>query len=343
MQVEERKHQGINGEITEIFVTNDRGLRASFSNLGARINRLAVPTEQNTWDELILGYDELSQEYQLHTYYGATVGRVAGRLDKGVIALDGQSIQLAQNNGDNHLHGGNRAMDLALWDYEVNEQADETSVIFTYTDVAGTEDYPGNLQVKVSHTLTNQNEWLVRYEATSDATTLWNPTNHVYFNLNGNNRETVHNHTLQLGVSCYLPLRPDSIPEGPLAEVTGTAFDFRQPKTIGEQLALGDAQVELMRGFDHPFILDEGAEVQAQLTLGNRRVTVATDCPSVVIYTHNWVPVPMQVWGNDVQFQAGITFETQVAPDAFNHPEYGQIVLAPNQLHTTETKFTIEW
>lgn len=334
-----------NGDkITEIIVQNKNGLRMSFCTLGARVNQCAVQNNQGEWEQLILGFENPIDELKYHTYYGATVGRVAGRIDRGKAMIQGTEYQFPINNGPNHLHGGLNTLDVLNWQYRIEEEEEEITIIFDYVDAAGNNGYPGELHVRVSHTLTNQNEWIVKTDAVSDEWTLWNPTNHVYFNLNGNNSAPVTNHHLQIDAPYYLPLREDSIPTGEVASVEGTVFDLREGALLGERLSSGAYQLEIMRGYDHPFVLDVvHGPSSAVLAANGRKVSMVTSEPCVVVYTHNWVPDPLTIWGNPIVQYAGVTMETQAAPDAINQPNLGDVLLPPRTVDERITRFIFEW
>ena len=185
MYVKEISKNFTDKKVTEILVENQQGLRASFCTLGARISDLSIPS-QNGRESVILSLANLEDEATYHTYYGATVGRVAGRIGPEPLNLGQEALALTPNERTTHLHGGPEGLDLANWDYEIEEGADQVSVIFSLVDPAGHNGYPGNLSAQVIHSLDQDNCWTVRYEASTDAPSYWNPTNHVYFNLNGN-------------------------------------------------------------------------------------------------------------------------------------------------------------
>lgn len=335
----------VNGEETkEIFIENKHGALISFATLGARLNRWLVPAVNEETVNVVLGYDDAQHAIEGRGYYyGATIGRVAGRIDGGAFTLNNQTYSLEANDGSNHLHGGSKGVDLANWAYEVVESDEEITVIFSHHQTSETDGYPGALDLKVIHTFNEDNQWRIRYEAKTDQTTLFNPTNHVYFNLNGDNRAAITNHVMMVAATHYLPLREDSIPLGEVATVTGTPFDLQEPIEFEKVLESSHPQLKLTAGFDHPFVLNSAIERKAQVfsPLTKLELEMSTDQDIVVIYTHNVVPTPLSIWGNPLKPYAGFTLETQVAPDAINQPSLGNIILEPEQTYISETAYRI--
>nr|WP_240430628.1 hypothetical protein [Suicoccus acidiformans] len=199
-------------------------------------------------------------------YSGATVGRVAGRIDKGRGEIAGKLYQLDTNEGANQLHGGPYALDKVKWDYCIVEEPHVVHVVFSYEDQAGNNGYPGNLKVQVIHSYDDKNTWTIEYQATTDQETLFNPTNHVYFNLNGQMDQPVTNHFLQLNADAYLPLRKDGIPIGKQLNVSGTDFDLREGRFIEDIVSSQEAQIRDSKGLDHPFLIEE-QEVEVAMSL----------------------------------------------------------------------------
>ncbi|MCW6677062.1 galactose mutarotase [Aerococcaceae bacterium NML180378] len=332
-------------EFSEIFVTNDRGVQISFSDMGARINRWSLPNAEGGSENILLGHECAEDVANSLSYYGATVGRVAGRIGEGKFTLNDTLYELPINNGGNHLHGGPAAMDVQKWDYLIEEANSEVRVVFSYVDKAGTNGYPGTLEVKVIHTFNNENEWHIRYEASSDADTLFNPTNHVYFNLNGDNSATIDNHELQIDADYYLPLSEQTLPLGHQEEVTDSVFDLRQPVRFGEVRDSQHPQFILAKGYDHPFVLNKKAEHHAVISCPEKRRTIkmVTDCPTVVVYTHNYLPNIEQIWQRPILQNAGVTLETQIAPNAINQPQFGNIVLRKGDKFVSTTSYLVEY
>jgi len=329
----------------EIFIQGNSNFEISFSNLGARINSWKVPNEEGELESIIMGYDDATHAFEASDYfYGATVGRVAGRIEKGRFELEGEMYQLPLNDDDHHLHGGPNSLDLQTWDYEIVENDHKVDVIFKYTDEAGTNGYPGNLDVEVTHTVSADNQWTISYKATTDETTLFNPTNHVYFNLNGDNQQTIENHVIAIDADNFLLVDDKNVPTGEIRETTGTPFDLKRGEKFSDLLESDDEQFNIHQGFDHPFLLNESENHQAKITVPEkgRSVYMKTNESAVVVFTQNEIPTPTKVWGNPVQVYSGITLETQKEPDAINQPTFSSIVLEPGEVYESQTEYWVE-
>lgn len=350
MEIIEKKFgKYLNHDITEIIVTNDHGLSAHFLSLGARINQLFVPQKDGRKVNVILGHASLSHLLENRTFYGAMIGRVAGRIARGEATINNQSYRFIKNdNGTNHLHGGLGSFDLVNWAYTIEQTDNEVHITFTHQDLNGTNGYPGNLDVNVKYTITNQNEWKINVIANTDEATLFNPTNHVYFNLNGDNRDTILNHRFQLNADYYIPLQSDSIPFGHVERVDNSPFDLRNGVIFSELLTpehLSHPQFSLWNGFDHPFVLNSIHSESGQFSCDATSIslTMTTDLPNVVIYTHNFPFDALQVDGRDITAYSGFTLETQFEPDAVHHDKFSNIELTPEDTYHHTTTFTFAW
>lgn len=335
-----KKYGSYNGKEYDLIQITNNDVIITFTNLGARINQWKVGS-----DNLILGFDNPQEaEKGKGYYYGATIGRIAGRISKGQFSIDGNDYQLPLNEGDNHLHGGSNGFDLRYWEYDIIQTDSEISITFSLTDQDGENGFPGTLEAQVIHTYTVDNEWKITYKATSDADTLFNPTNHVYFNLNGTHTVPILNHQLKIEADKYVPVKAEGTPVGELSSVEGTAFDVREGKQIGDQFKLNDAQVELKNGFDHPFVIQADASdtpIVLSVPVLNRSIEVSTDCESVVVYTHSVVDPPMEIWGEELHQYAGVTLETQTIPDAVNHGAFGNDILRKGTQFESATTYKL--
>lgn len=333
-------HKNINYD--EIFIEKENEFIISFSDLGARINSWQILNKEGVFESITLGFDHATHAFEgAGYYYGATIGRVAGRIAHGQFELEGKKYALPTNDGEHHLHGGANSFDLRKWDYTIKESDDQVVVIFEILDKAGTNGYPGNLRVQVTHTITKLNEWSISYKAETDETTLFNPTNHVYFNLNGTVSDTIENHVFKLNASHYLPVDGDNLPLGEKATVEGTAFDLRSGRKFGDLLGTGDSQFNIHQGYDHPFVLGQTDTYQGAIRVPekNRTLYFRTEEPIVVIYTQNYTPDKMKIWGQDLQRYAGFTLETQREPDAINHADFSSIILEKEQVYESQTSY----
>lgn len=334
---------GKNGEKL-ISLTNKNGLTLGLSNYGARIVNLIVPVGEEKRN-IALGFDSVEGYQTIDSYIGATIGRVAGRISGATFELDGKVFELEKNNGDNNLHGGSNSFDQKIWAYEM---IDET-VIFSIDSPSMENGFPGNLQQKISYTLTETNQVKIDYWAHTDERTLYNPTNHVYFNLNKTLAETIGNHRLYLDSDSFGSLSEAVLPTGEKVAVAGTPFDFNHPegRLVEQGLTSAYEQNSLVNGFDHPFILNEGPLDQVKGTLssaeGEIKINLYTDRPSVVVYTTNQLDAPVPMRGAFQVPHGGITLETQGLPDAINQEGFGDIVLDPAKDFESTTIFELEF
>jgi aldose 1-epimerase len=302
---------------------------------------LHVPDRHGRLEDVVLGFDNLQQYLQGHPYFGCTVGRFANRIAGGRFTLDGKSYQLAINNGPNHLHGGIKGFDKALWKATPQGGA---AVHFSHTSPDGDEGYPGNLELNLQVTLSNANELRLEYTAKCDHSTPLNLTNHSYFNLAA--RGKILDHELMLTARRFTPSDEHSIPTGEIRDVAGTPMDFTQPAAIGARFS------QLMNqpvGYDHNFVLDN----QGKLVLAARvsdpstgRVMEAfTTEPGVQLYTANYFDGTLTGKNGICYTQhSALCLETQHYPDSVNKPQFPSAILRPGQLYrqTTIYKFSTQ-
>lgn len=331
-----------NQEVTEYTLVNSNGLSLSAIPYGAIVTKIVTPDKNGEKANITLNVETLEDMVAHRPFYGATIGRVAGRITDGQYTVDGQEVQLDVNEKGNQLHGGPTGLDTKLWQAETKREADHASIIFTYKSLAGEDGYPGTLDVQVEYRLTDDNEWMILYTAKTDKTTLFNPTNHIYFNLTGDIKQPILDHTLQLASSKHGILGDRNLPTGSLEDSFGTAFDFSKPKLVREAVLSDDPQIKPLSGLDHPFVLDQKDKaVQAILSeeKSGRQVTMSTEENSVVIFTHNKEMDAFNIQGEPVKQYAGITLETQVLPDAVNQSGFGNIVLHPDETYHSQTTY----
>jgi aldose 1-epimerase len=334
--------------VYEYTLENSQGMQVSAMDYGATLTAIKTPDKEGKLENITLGFDSVEPYVTYRPFYGATVGRVAGRMAKGQFELDGKPVQLMTNEGANHHHGGNPAFDSRFWEIQMQAEAkaDESSLTFTYLSPDNENGYPGNLTVQVKYILTEANEWKVQYKATTDQTTLFNPTNHVYFNLSGNHANSILDHQMQLNSDFYAPLESDSIPTGELIEVTDTPFDFRQASPLKTGVESTHPQTVSNRGYDHPFVLnrieDGAANGQIVDPISKRRVRFYTDREAVVVYLNNWAEGLYEIDGKAVQPYSGVALETQVLPDAIHHDNFGNPILKPGETFYSETIYQFD-
>lgn len=326
-------------DVYEYTLTNSNGVAISAIPFGATLTKLVMPDKDGIRENITLNIENLDDFVTHRPFYGATIGRVAGRITKGKYSIGGKETQLDINEGNNLLHGGPKGLDTKLWDIEVIE--DEGKFVFTYESPAGENNFPGTMQIEVTYTLTEENEWVIDYKATTDETTLFNPTNHVYFNLTGDIKKPILDHELTLASQHYIPLAEENLPGSDQKRVEGTPFDFTRSKPVKEAVLSDHPQIKPLNGLDHPFVLDMKEDVKGVLydPESKREVTFYTDCNSVVVFTHNGEVDDYSIEGEPAKQYAGITLETQTLPDAVNRPGFGNIILRPEETFQSQTTY----
>lgn len=323
------------------ILKNDRGTELAVSDQGARVVSLKVMVDGKL-RETILGFDSAEEYLEKDPYIGSSVGRFAGRIKHGKFSIDGDEYQVTVNPETGHnLHGG-YGFDKYTWQASEKVEQDRVSVAFTLESKAGDEGFPGNLSVTVKYSLTNENEWVIHYSATTDKATIYNPTNHVYFNLTGDPSQAIDEHTLQMNADRYVEVTGEVIPTGELVEVEGTVFDFTKGKKMSALFENVASESSGIDGLDHPFILTDEAP-QATLVSPDKKVTVemTTDAPSVVVFTANFGDGGPEMHGQKLANHGGITMETQVAPGVTDYPEWGDVVLRPGEAFESKTVFKV--
>lgn len=340
------------GRPVDLFTLRNRGgLTASVTGWGGIVTALSVPDRRGVLEDVVLGHDRLAGYLAGNrAYLGAIVGRCANRIALGRFALEGRTYTLARNDGANHLHGGARGFDQALWDARPFEAAGAAGVELSLVSPDGDEGYPGALTAQVRYTLTDADALEIEYQARTDRTTLCNLTHHGYFNLRGGARGDVLDHVLQLHARRYTPVDAGLIPTGELAPVDGTPFDFTRPTPIGARIDLPHPQLQLARGYDHNFALDRpgpGLAPAARLVHpGSGRVLeVLTTEPGIQLYSGNFLDGSVVGKGGArYGFRAALCLETQRFPDAPNHPGFPSVALAPGEIYrsTTVYRFSVE-
>ncbi|MGZ3947076.1 MAG: aldose epimerase family protein [Flavisolibacter sp.] len=335
----------LNGEQVSLhFLRNSNQIEVAITNYGARIVALIVPDRKKLPTDVVVGFDSL-QGYlrSTETYHGAIVGRYANRIANGRFNLDGRTYQLAINMPPSHLHGGPKGFNNQVW--RVDEVQNE-SIRLSYLSEDGEENYPGNLKLTVTYTLTDENALKIDYEATTDKATILNVTAHPFFNLNGQGKGTIENHLLQLNASKYTPVDETVIPTG-VFTVEGTPFDFRKLKSIGQNINDDNEQLKYGAGYDHNFVLEGSGLRIAGRTIGDQSgivMEVITDQPGMQLYTGNWMAGQNKIkYGFVDNRREAFCLETQHYPDSPNHPEFPTTVLRPGEVFrsTTIYKFSV--
>jgi aldose 1-epimerase len=334
--------------VDEVTLKNSHGVELHAISYGGIITSLKVPDRAGKPGDIVLGFDQ-PESYWADPpppFFGAIVGRYGNRIGKGKFTLDGKPYSLATNNGVNHLHGGNKGFDKVLWTITTKDAPEGSQAIFSRTSKDGEEGYPGNLQVRVTYTLTEKNELIVDYHATTDKATPVNLTQHSYFNLAGEGTGDILGHQLTIDADRYTPVDDTLIPTGELAPVQGTPFDFRQPTAIGARIDQDNPQLKNGKGYDHNWVLTRkgtGLQHAARLTdpKSGRTMDVATTEPGLQFYSGNFLDGTIKGKGGHVYaHRSGLCLETQHFPDSPNKPKFPSTILQPGKAYESRTVFT---
>jgi len=302
-------------EETTFTIRNENGMTATFTSYGARLLRLEVPAKDGTLKNVVWSCGDAAGALADQDYRQPIVGRYGNRIAKGRFELDGYTWQLSVNEGENHLHGGVAGFDKREWTLQ---PLSESTLLMTRVSPDGEEGYPGTLQISVLCTLTDKNELVLQYAATTDAPTILNPTLHAWFNLHGDGEGPTTTHILKINADYYTPVDAELIPTGEIAPVDGTPFDFRAGKPVTPE-------------FDHNFVL-RGVQIEPALELWEPAtgilLKVYTDQPGLQMYSG--------------KPDRGLVLETQHFPDAPNHADFPPTVLRPGETYTQNTIYHFE-
>ena len=331
------------GEEVYLYTLTNNGAELSITNYGGAVTSIKVPDRNGVLGDVVLGYETLDEYVRNPRYLGALIGRYANRIGCGKFSLNGVEYQLAQNNGPNHLHGGMKGFDKRVW--RANET--EGGLDLEYFSKDGEENYPGNLNVKVSYTLVDS-ELRIDYKASTDKDTIVNLTNHSYFNLAGSG--DILGHELMLNAENFTPVSKDLIPTGEIWAVENTAMDFRTPRAIGSQIREPYEELLYTGGYDHNFGLrgwDGSTRLISRVRepISGRVMEVLTTQPGVQFYSGNFLDGSLTGKGGNIYHKhAGFCLETQHFPDSPNHPNFPTTVLRPGDQYkeTTVYRFTTE-
>lgn len=322
--------------VEKISLTNSQGIKAEFITRGATFCAMHVPDRDGEMADVLLGFDQVAgYESDDNQYFGNTTGRVCNRIAKGQFDLEGKSYQLFINDGPNHLHGGNgNSLDKVIWKAEKVAVDEGVAVKFVYRSPDGEENYPGNLLIEVTYTLTNNNEVRIEYWAVTDQKTPINLTNHAYFNLGGAGSKTVLDHELMLNAEQYTVADQTMIPTGEIASVKGTPLDFTASRIIGDRIETLIESPSI--GYDHNFVINRkgnGIEFAARLKdpHSGRVLTVSTDQPAIQLYSGNFLKGQKGKQGKVYAQRSALCLETQHNPDSVHQPSWPSIILSPGE------------
>ena len=316
---------------------NNNGMEAAVTNIGACLVRLTAANDKGEFKDVVLGFDT-GEEYLVNgCFFGATVGRVANRTAKAKFTVDGVEYKLAVNDNDNNLHSDfYRGMHKVMWDAETGEN----SVKFSYHSPDMENGFPGNFDISVTYTLTDDNEIVIAYEGVSDKKTILNMTNHTYFNLSGHDSGSIENTLLTIFASKYTPVVAGAIPTGEIAPVAGTVMDFTTEKAIGRDIGADEEQLKLVQGYDHNYAVDDWTGTKKLIAIAKadgRTMEVYSDLPGVQFYAGNCIAPQSGKDGVLYGKRTGFCLETQYFPNSANDPAFERPVFDKGQKYETTT------
>ena len=331
------------GENVDLYtLRNSKGVEAKITNYGGIVVSLKVPDRNGKFDDVVLGFNDLESYLTKNDpYMGALIGRYGNRIAKGRFTLNGVEYKLAVNNGENHLHGGLKGFDKVVWTGREMKTPAGPAVVLTYLSKDGEEGYPGNLNVRVVYTLTNNNELKIDYSATTDKDTVTNLTHHSYFNLAGEGNGDILNHLVTINGNRFVPTDAGSIPTGELKSVAGTPFDFLKATAIGARINQDDEQLKFGNGYDHTWVINgRGMRLAATAyeSTSGRVMQVWSTEPGMQFYTGNFLNGTLTgKSGKTYARRTGFCFETQHYPDSPNQPSFPTTTLKKGATYKSTT------
>lgn len=340
----------VQGKKTDLYVLkNQNGMEVCITNFGGKVVSIMAPDKDGKTADVVLCEDNMDNMLKsTQPYFGATIGRYGNRIAGAKFKIDSTEYTLAGNDHGQALHGGPKGFHAVVWDAK---QIGDSIVELSYLSKDGEEGYPGNLNCKVTYTLTANNELKVDYEATTDKATVVNLTHHSFFNLGGESASTINDHILTINADKYNPVDSVLIPTGELADVTGTPFDFRKPFVIGQRIdTTNNKQMKLGKGYDHNWIINQNKPGEMTFAAkivepkSGRVMEVYTTEPGIQFYGGNFLNNDLGKFGHKHPFRSAFCLETQHFPDSPNKPQFPSTVLRPGQTysHTCIYKFSVQ-
>ena len=334
----EGNFQGKNTHL--ITLKNRAGMQIALTDYGARLVSALVPDKNGNLIDVVLGFDSIEGYLSAKEFYhGATIGRFANRIANGKFSIDQNDYTIPQNNGSNCLHGGPDGFHSKVWDRQVSFRK---KVTFYYVSPDGEAGFPGEVNVSVTYELTDDNEILINFRASSDRPTIVNLTNHAYFNLNGEGNGDILNHAVQINAHEFIEINRDQLPTGNLKNVVNTAFDFREETKIVDRISIEDEQLRFAKGFDHSFINENAySQVAASAYSPESGITLElyTDYPTVHLYTGNYLSDDLGKFGNKYLQNGGLCFEAQHYLDCPNQSTFPDVLIEPDKEYNFNMKY----
>ncbi len=338
----------VNGKQTQLYtLTNANGMEVCITNFGGRIVSIMVPDKNGEMKDVVLGFDSIADYINVPSDFGAAIGRYANRINQGKLILDGDTIQLPQNNYGHCLHGGPTG-----WQYQVyaGQQVNDSTLQLTMQSPDGDNNFPGNVTAHVTYTLKGDNSIDIKYDATTDKKTVINMTNHSYFNLSGNPQNTITDNILYVNADSITPVDSTFMTTGEMLALEDNSMNFKNAKSINEGIDMTNEQVKFGMGIDHNYVLNTKGnmeEVAARVVCPSTGITleVYTDEPGIQVYTGNFLDGTVTgKKGIVYQQRVGLCLESQHYPDSPNKPQWPSVILEPGQTYQSHCifKFGVE-
>ena len=336
----------INGKDTDLYILrNSEGNEVAITNYGGSLVAIMVPDRDGNRANVIQGHDNIEDCVNSpEPYLSTLIGRYGNRICKGKFQLHGKEYQLPISNGPNSLHGGKKGFNAKVWDAL---QMNDHTLVLKYVSPYGEEGFSGEMKTTVVYTFTDDNELVIEYMATTNKKTIVNLTSHGFFSLAGiaNPTPTIENLECEINADFYIPIDETSIPTGEIRRVEGTPFDFRKPKTVGQDIDADNEQIKNGAGYDHCFVLNKKEEGELSFAarikepVSGRVMEVYTTEPGVQVYTDNWADGYKGQNGATFPRRSAICFEAQHFPDSPNRPYFPSVVLRPGEQYTQKTVY----
>lgn len=337
-----------NGKKTALYkLVNANGMEVCVTNFGGRIVSIMAPDKTGELRDVVLGFDSVAAYFPKNNQsdFGASIGRYANRINQGKIVIDGDTIQLPQNNFGHCLHGGPTG-----WQYQVYDaqQPNDSTVVLTMHSPDGDNNFPGNVTATVTYTLTGDNAVDIAYSATTDKKTVINMTNHSYFNLSGDPANKITDNILYINANEYTPVDSTYMTTGEIVTVTDTPMDFTTPKAVGQDIEADFIQLKNGNGYDHNWVLATKGDISVpavtlESPISGIKLTVYTDEPGIQVYSGNFLDGTQTGKNGKVyQQRTGICLESQHYPDSPNKPEWPSVILEPGQTYTSHCIFKFD-
>lgn len=348
MKITKKPFGRINNQDIYLYsLVNNNGMKAEIMDYGGIIVSLHAPDRDGNLKDITLGFDSFEDYTRPHPFFGAIIGRHANRLEDASFTINDVFYELNSNEGNNQLHGGLVGFDKKVWFSEIISDSGRESLRLKYLSPDMEENYPGDLDVTVTYTLSDNNELVIDYHAVSDKDTVVNLTNHAYFNLSGHDSGTIYHHELMINARRFTPISGECLPTGEIRDVAGTPFDFTKMRVVGKGLleCMNDEQMKFGSGYDHNFVLDvSGKEPEKAAEVydpqSGRFMEVYTTKPGVQFYTGNHLNEKGK-GGADYKKHSGLCLETQYFPNSMKHTHFPSPILRAGEVyhHITIYKF----